>query len=149
MTEPTGLDRGLTNYGDRDFALYLRRSFARSMGYSPEMLDRPIVGIASRGERLQQLPPHDARAGRSREARRARGRRAAARVPHHLARRDLPQPHQPDVPQPDVDGRRGDDPGAADGRGRADRRLRQDRAGAAHGRAERERAGDPARQSGR
>ena len=25
-----GLARGLTNYGDRDFALYLRRSFARS-----------------------------------------------------------------------------------------------------------------------
>src|ERR671936_497266 len=27
-----GLARGLTNYGDRDFALYLRRSFARSLG---------------------------------------------------------------------------------------------------------------------
>jgi dihydroxy-acid dehydratase len=43
---PKGLARNLTNYGDRDFALYLRRSFARSMGYSLEMLDRPIVGIA-------------------------------------------------------------------------------------------------------
>jgi dihydroxy-acid dehydratase len=41
-----GLRRGLTNYGDRDFSLYLRRSFASSMGYSREMLDRPIVGIA-------------------------------------------------------------------------------------------------------
>jgi len=40
-----GLARGLTNYGDRDFALYLRRSFAKSMGYSDEMLARPIVGI--------------------------------------------------------------------------------------------------------
>jgi dihydroxy-acid dehydratase len=38
--------RGLTNYGDRDFSIYLRRSFASSMGYSREMLDRPIVGIA-------------------------------------------------------------------------------------------------------
>jgi len=28
MTEPIGLDRGLTNYGDRDFARYLRRSMA-------------------------------------------------------------------------------------------------------------------------
>ena len=27
-----GLSVGLTNYGDQDFALYLRRSFARSMG---------------------------------------------------------------------------------------------------------------------
>ena len=41
-----GLSRGLTNYGDRSFSLYLRRSFAASMGYSGEMLDRPIVGIA-------------------------------------------------------------------------------------------------------
>jgi dihydroxy-acid dehydratase len=44
---PTGLDRGLTHYGDRDFARYLRRSFARSMGYSTAMLDRPVVGIAT------------------------------------------------------------------------------------------------------
>jgi dihydroxy-acid dehydratase len=43
----SGLSRGLTNYGDRDFALYLRRSFARSMGYSTKALARPIVGIAN------------------------------------------------------------------------------------------------------
>ncbi len=42
-----GLARGLTNYGDPDFALYLRRSFARSMGYSTRALARPIVGIAN------------------------------------------------------------------------------------------------------
>ena len=41
-----GLARGLTNYGDADFSLYLRRSFAKSMGFSDEMLARPIVGIA-------------------------------------------------------------------------------------------------------
>jgi dihydroxy-acid dehydratase len=41
-----GLSRGLTNYGDADFSLYLRRSFAKSMGYSAEMLSRPVVGIA-------------------------------------------------------------------------------------------------------
>ncbi len=46
---PHGLRRNLTNYGDRDFAIYLRRSFARSMGYSVEMLERPIVGIAQSG----------------------------------------------------------------------------------------------------
>ena len=44
--KPTGIARGLTNYGDRDFSLYLRRSFAQSMGYSREMLARPVVGIA-------------------------------------------------------------------------------------------------------
>ncbi len=41
-----GLARRLTNYGDRDFSLYLRRSFAQSMGYSRAELERPIVGIA-------------------------------------------------------------------------------------------------------
>jgi dihydroxy-acid dehydratase len=41
-----GLARGLTNYGDRDFSLYLRRSFASSMGYSRQALSKPIVGIA-------------------------------------------------------------------------------------------------------
>ena len=43
----SGLSHGLTNYGDREFALYLRRSFARSMGLSDRLLDAPIVGIAA------------------------------------------------------------------------------------------------------
>src|ERR1700755_762623 len=44
-----GLSNGLTNYGDREFALSLRRSFARSMGQSEKLLDAPIVGIAATG----------------------------------------------------------------------------------------------------
>ena len=40
-----GLTGGLTNYGDQEFARYLRRSFAKSMGYTDAALDRPIVGI--------------------------------------------------------------------------------------------------------
>ncbi len=44
--QPTGIAHGLTNYGDRDFSLYLRRSFAKSMGYSSDMLEKPVVGIA-------------------------------------------------------------------------------------------------------
>jgi dihydroxy-acid dehydratase len=44
--QPTGIAHGLTNYGDRDFSLYLRRSFAQSMGYSRAMLKKPVVGIA-------------------------------------------------------------------------------------------------------
>ena len=40
-----GLTGGLTNYGDTDFARYLRRSFAKSMGYTDAALDKPIVGI--------------------------------------------------------------------------------------------------------
>jgi dihydroxy-acid dehydratase len=47
MNERTvGFGHGLTNYGDRDFSLYLRRSFAQSMGFSREMLARPVIGIA-------------------------------------------------------------------------------------------------------
>jgi dihydroxy-acid dehydratase len=44
---PQGLTRGLTNYGDRDFARYLRMSFIKSTGLSDEILARPVVGIAS------------------------------------------------------------------------------------------------------
>src|SRR5690242_16550438 len=46
MAKNKGLAKGLTNYGDAGFSLYLRRSFAKSMGYSGEMLERPVVGIA-------------------------------------------------------------------------------------------------------
>jgi dihydroxy-acid dehydratase len=46
MTDDHGFARGLTNYGDTDFALFLRRSMARSMGLSSAMLRKPIVGIA-------------------------------------------------------------------------------------------------------
>ncbi len=42
-----GFSKGLTNYGDQDFSLYLRNSFAASMGYSKEVLKKPIVGIAN------------------------------------------------------------------------------------------------------
>src|SRR5437588_11260309 len=49
MRKPQGLDGGLTNYGDRQFSRYLRRSFARSMGISQELLGKPVVGIAVSG----------------------------------------------------------------------------------------------------
>ncbi|MFC7608927.1 dihydroxy-acid dehydratase domain-containing protein [Teichococcus aestuarii] len=45
--EPVGLTRGLTNYGDMDFARYLRLSMARSMGLSSSLLKKPVVGIAA------------------------------------------------------------------------------------------------------
>ena len=47
MSRKPGLEQGLTNYGDPEFAAYLRRSFAKSMGYSSGMLGRPIIGIAT------------------------------------------------------------------------------------------------------
>ncbi len=57
-TSDHGFARGLTNYGDRDFSLYLRRSFAASMGYSREMLDRPIIGIAYTGSGFNNCHRH-------------------------------------------------------------------------------------------
>ncbi len=40
-----GIRNGLTNYGDAEFAAYLRGAFSSSMGFSDDALDRPIVGI--------------------------------------------------------------------------------------------------------
>ena len=59
MTDrPTGIANGLTNYGDRDFSLYLRRSFAQSMCYSREMLQRSVVGIAYTGSGFNNCHRH-------------------------------------------------------------------------------------------
>src|SRR5499427_6472616 len=58
MTQPVGLARGLTNYGDPDFALYLRRSFARSMGYSSDLLSRPVIGIANTASEFNNCHRH-------------------------------------------------------------------------------------------
>ena len=41
-----GLKRGLTQYGDAGFSLFLRKAFIKAMGYSDDALQRPIVGIA-------------------------------------------------------------------------------------------------------
>ena len=40
-----GLERNLSDYGDKEFSNFIRRSFAKSMGYSNKSLDKPIVGI--------------------------------------------------------------------------------------------------------
>src|SRR5271168_2343193 len=53
-----GLTHGLTNYGDRDFSRYLRRSFAQSMGYSRAFLDKPVVGIAYTGSDFNNCHRH-------------------------------------------------------------------------------------------
>ncbi|MCZ8146607.1 MAG: dihydroxy-acid dehydratase, partial [Roseomonas sp.] len=47
--KPHGLANRSSNYGDKEFALYLRRSFANSMGLSRAMLEKPVVGIADTG----------------------------------------------------------------------------------------------------
>jgi len=60
MTEikQQGLSKGLTNYGDHDFSLYLRKSFASSMGHRhfPELLDAVKRGVLSSGALPIEFP---------------------------------------------------------------------------------------------
>src|SRR5215475_2682965 len=44
---PQGFARALTSYGDQAFSLYMRRSFTSSMGYSRELMSKPVIGIAN------------------------------------------------------------------------------------------------------
>ena len=41
----SGIKQNLTNYGDLGFSTFLRKSFIKGLGYSDDMLDKPIVGI--------------------------------------------------------------------------------------------------------
>ncbi|MHA7276744.1 IlvD/Edd family dehydratase [Arthrobacter sp. Hz1] len=45
----TGIRKGLTNYGDAEFSLFLRKAFIKGAGYSDEALDRPVIGIINTG----------------------------------------------------------------------------------------------------
>jgi dihydroxy-acid dehydratase len=44
-TDPAGVDRGPTSYGDPGFSRYLRRAFLASSGFDRDDVDRPVVGI--------------------------------------------------------------------------------------------------------
>ncbi|MBM3483032.1 MAG: dihydroxy-acid dehydratase [Alphaproteobacteria bacterium] len=47
MTKQRGFKGRLTAYGDPGFSFYLRKAFAKSMGYTDEELGRPVIGIAN------------------------------------------------------------------------------------------------------
>ena len=128
-----GLRKGLASYGDAGFSLFLRKAFIKAMGYSDDALDRPIVGITNT---YSDYNPCHGNVPQLIEAVK-RGVMLAGALPMVFPTisiaRELLAPDL-DVPaQPDGDGHRGDDPRPADGRGGADRRLRQDPAGADHG----------------
>ncbi len=53
-----GFLRGLQNYGDPDFSIYMRRAFAKSMGYSASELERPVIGIANTASRFNPCHRH-------------------------------------------------------------------------------------------
>ncbi len=44
-----GMRKGLTKYGDDEFALFLRKSFIKGAGYGDKALGRPVVGIINTG----------------------------------------------------------------------------------------------------
>ena len=141
-----GLARGLTNYGDRGLRA-LPAPLLRALDGLFDARCWPGRSSASRTRRsgfnnCHRHFPELIEAVK-------RGVLAAGGLPIEFPTISLGEvflePDQHDVPQPHVDGRRGDDPRPADGRGRAGRRLRQDGAGAAHGRGLGRRAGDPAR----
>ena len=46
MDELPGIRRGLTNYGDPEFSLFIRGAYARGSGLTAEDLGRPVIGIA-------------------------------------------------------------------------------------------------------
>jgi dihydroxy-acid dehydratase len=54
----SGFLQGLQSYGDRDFSVYMRRAFAKSMGYSADQLGRPVVGIAYTASRFNPCHRH-------------------------------------------------------------------------------------------
>ena len=43
----SGLKSRLANYGDAEFSFYLRKAFAKSMGYLDRDLEKPIIGITN------------------------------------------------------------------------------------------------------
>ncbi|WP_254615868.1 IlvD/Edd family dehydratase [Cupriavidus basilensis] len=42
-----GLGKGLTNYGDKGFSLFLRKAFIKGAGYTDDALSRPVIGIVN------------------------------------------------------------------------------------------------------
>ncbi len=47
--DPSGMRKGLTQYGDTGFSLFLRKAFIKGAGYSDQALDRPVIGIVDTG----------------------------------------------------------------------------------------------------
>lgn len=47
--QPAGMRKGLTDYGDAGFSLFLRKAFIKGAGYTDAALDRPVIGITDTG----------------------------------------------------------------------------------------------------
>ena len=130
-----GMRKGLTSYGDAGFSLFLRKAFIKAMGYSDDALNRPIVGITNT---YSDYNPCHGNVPQIIEAVK-RGVMLAGAMPMVFPTISIAEsfahPTSMYPAQSDGDGHRGDDPRPADGLRGGDRRLRQDLAGADHGRA--------------
>lgn len=59
MTErQVGRRGGLTSYGDAGFSAFMRRAFAKGMGYTNRDLSRPVIGIANSWSELNHCNAH-------------------------------------------------------------------------------------------
>src|SRR5258706_1997618 len=47
--EAHGMRKGLTNYGDLGFSIFLRKAFIKGAGYTDDTLERRVIGIANTG----------------------------------------------------------------------------------------------------
>jgi len=47
--DPSGMRKGLVNYGDAGFSLFLRKAFIKGSGLTDNALDRPVIGITDTG----------------------------------------------------------------------------------------------------
>jgi dihydroxy-acid dehydratase len=77
MSMKKGLRSRLAQYGDEEFALFLRRGFLKAAGFTDDALERPIVGVLSTAS---DFNPCHATAGRLAEAV-TRGVRMAGALP--------------------------------------------------------------------
>jgi dihydroxy-acid dehydratase len=125
--------KGLTNYGDLGFSIFLRKAFIKGAATPTTRWTGRSSASPNTGSAYN--PCHGNRAQLIEAVKRGVMLAGGCRwIPDDLDPRELSRADVDVRAQPDVDGHRGDDPRAADGCGRADRRLRQDGAGAADGR---------------
>ena len=47
VNKKRGMYKNLTSYGDTGFSIFLRKAFIKGLGYTDEMLDKPIIGITN------------------------------------------------------------------------------------------------------
>ena len=53
-----GIRRGVTSYGDKEFSVFIRRAFARHLGFDAEDFGRPIIGICNTESEVNRCHTH-------------------------------------------------------------------------------------------